>query len=165
MSSIGNNTSTNFPSFDATRFHTDLDKIRQEASGSIIKALTMLGTLSTTGALPGDKNATALEPPKGLLMNAADLTLRIGLLQDALNELMQQVSKTEITGRLNDLNRENAEQVDKMKKQMEEVESLLRSNRKQPKNLTYSLRSPTSSKQFLISFAPYLQQSLPSVMH
>lgn len=122
MSSIGNSNTLNFTSFDPTQFHGDLDEIRKEASGSILKALTMLGTLDATGVLPGDKNATALEAPKGLMMNAADLTLRIGLLQDALNELMQQVSKTEIQGRLNDLNRENAEQVDKMKKQMEEVE-------------------------------------------
>lgn len=122
MSTIGNSNTQNYTSFDPTQFHQDLNEVRDQAAKSIIKALTTLGTLDSTGDIPGDSNATVLEPPKGLMMNAADLTLRIGLLQDALNELMQQVSKNEIKGRLNDLNRENAEQVDKMKRQMEEVE-------------------------------------------
>lgn len=118
---ISTNPNPTFTGLDPTVLHGDLKEVRKAASESIMNALTMLDTLGATGSLPGQEGAPKLAAPNSLLVNVNDLTLRIGLLQDALNELMQQVSKNEIEGRLNDLNRENTKQLDKIKTQMEEA--------------------------------------------
>lgn len=117
---ISNNPST-IAGFDPASLHTTLKEVKQTAKESITKALTLLTTVDSTGVLPPKDGVMQLAPPK-VNMSAMDLTLRIGLLQDALNELMQAVSKNEIEGRLNELNRENREQLDKMKDQMKEME-------------------------------------------
>jgi hypothetical protein len=132
MSSISNSTTAKLSSFDATQFHSELDTVREEGAKSITNALTLLTSLDATGLVPGQAGAMTLVPPKGM-MNASDLTLRIGLLQDALNELMQQVSKNEIQGRLNDLNRANMEQLDKMKEQMKEIENSVKKQKEADK--------------------------------
>jgi len=132
MSSINNGTTAKLSSFDATQFHSELDTVREEGAKSITKALTLLTSLDATGLVPGQAGAMTLAPPKGM-MNASDLTLRIGLLQDALNELMQQVSKNDIQGRLNDLNRANMEQLDKMKEQMKEIENSVKKQKEADK--------------------------------
>jgi hypothetical protein len=132
MSSISNSTTAKLSSFDATQFHSELDTVREEGAISITNALTLLTSLDATGLVPGQAGAMTLVPPKGM-MNASDLTLRIGLLQDALNELMQQVSKNEIQGRLNDLNRANMEQLDKMKEQMKEIENSVKKQKEADK--------------------------------
>lgn len=117
---INNNPST-IAGFDPGSLHTTLQEVKKTANESITKALTLLTTVDSTGVLPPKDGVLQLAPPK-VNMNAMDLTLRIGLLQDALNELMQAVSKNEIEGRLNDLNRENREQLDKMNDQMKNLE-------------------------------------------
>lgn len=117
---IHNNPST-IAGFDPGSLHTTLREVKKTATDSITKALTLLTTVDSTGVLPPKDGVLQLAPPK-VNMSAMDLTLRIGLLQDALNQLMQAVSKNEIEGRLNDLNRENREQLDKMKDQMKEME-------------------------------------------
>ncbi len=120
---IGTNPSPTpaYTGVDPSVLHGDLQEVRKAASESIQKALTMLDTIGTSGSLPGQEGAPKLAPPNSLLVNVNDITLRIGLLQDALNQLMQQVSKNEIEGRMNDLNRENTKQLDKIKTQMEEA--------------------------------------------
>jgi len=117
---INNNPST-IAGFDPGSLQTTLSEVKKTATESITKALTLLTTVDATGVLPPKDGVMQLAPPK-MNLSAADLTLRIGLLQDALNELMQSVSKNEIQGRLNDLNRDNREQLDKMKDQMEHLE-------------------------------------------
>ena len=107
--------------FDPNSLHTTLKEVKKTATESLTKALTLLSTVDATGTLPPKDGVMQLSAPK-LNLSAADLTLRIGLLQDALNELMTAVSKNEIEGRLNDLNRENREQLDKMKDQMKNIE-------------------------------------------
>ncbi|GAA5149685.1 hypothetical protein GCM10023213_47720 [Prosthecobacter algae] len=107
--------------FDPGSLHTTLKEVKKTATESLTKALTLLSTVDSTGMLPPKDGVMQLSAPK-LNMSAADLTLRIGLLQDALNELMTAVSKNEIEGRLNELNRENREQLDKMKDQMKNIE-------------------------------------------
>lgn len=126
---------TNNPSITGgspTGLHDTLVELRKTATESITKALTELETVNSLGATQGKDGVLQLAPPKGM-MNVMDLTLRIGLLQDALNQLMQQVSKNEIEGRLNDLNRENKEQLDKMKDQMKHVEENVKKNQEAAK--------------------------------
>jgi hypothetical protein len=138
MNKIGDGLTAKLSSFDATQFHSDLDKVREQGAKSITTALTLLTSLDATGLAPRKAGAMTLAPPKGM-MNASDLTLRIGLLQDALNELMQQVSKNDIQGRLSDLNRQNMEQLDKMKEQMKEVEnSVKKQNEAAKKSNTFA---------------------------
>lgn len=117
---ISNNPAT-VAGFDPASLHDSLTEVKKTATESITQALTLLSTVDATGVLPPKDGILQLAPPKANL-SAADLTLRIGLLQDALNQLMQAVSKNEIQGRLNDLNRDNREQLDKMKDQMEHLE-------------------------------------------
>lgn len=118
---ISTQSNATFTGVDPSLLHKDLQEVRKSTAESIQKALTMLDTLGATGSLPGQEGAPKLAAPNSLLVNVNDITLKIGLLQDALNELMQQVSKNEIEGRMNDLNRENQKQLDKIKTQMEEA--------------------------------------------
>lgn len=117
---ISNNPAT-VAGFDPGSLHTTLKEVKKTATESITQALTLLTTVDATGVMPPKDGVMQLAPPK-VNMSAANLTLRIGLLQDALNELMTAVSKNEIEGRLNELNRDNREQLDKMKDQMKNLE-------------------------------------------
>jgi len=116
----------------ANALHETLVDLRKTAGESITKALTELQTVNSIGVSTGKDGVLQLSPPKGL-MNVMDITLRIGLLQDALNQLMQQVSKNEIEGRLNELNRENKEQLAKFKDQMKHVEEEVKKNQEASK--------------------------------
>jgi hypothetical protein len=102
--------------------HKELSEIKQLASQSIEKALTLFGTVNSGGTKVNENGSLTLVPPKSILTSVGDLTLRIALMQDALDQLMQEVSKNEIQQRLNDLNRENQEHLAKIKEQMKEVE-------------------------------------------
>lgn len=131
---IASNPST-IAGFDPAALHTTLKDIRQTGSESLTKALTLLSNIDASGVATTNKDGVIeLAPPKSSL-SAIDLTLRIGLLQDALNQLMQAVSKNEIEGRLNELNRENREQLDKMKDQMKHIEEEAAKKREADKKL------------------------------
>ncbi|MBB5037711.1 type III secretion system translocon subunit SctE [Prosthecobacter dejongeii] len=116
-----NTTPSPIPGFDPASLHSTLKEVTKTAGESLTKALTLLSNVDATGVLPSKDGILQLAPPK-MNLSAMDLTLRIGLLQDALNQLMTAVSKNEIEGRLNELNRENREQLDKMNEQMKEIE-------------------------------------------
>ncbi len=102
--------------------HTELTEIKQEAAKSIEKALTLFGTVNAGGAPVNANGSPSLTAPKSIVTNVSDLTLRIALMQDALDQLMQEVSKNEIKQRLNELNRENQEHLAKVKEQLKEAE-------------------------------------------
>lgn len=65
--------------------------------------------------------------------NVNDITLRIGLLQDALNQLMAKVSKLEIQQRMNESQKENQKQLDKFKEQMEKAAEAAKKNQEAEK--------------------------------
>lgn len=120
------------PNVDPNSLHETLQGVRQTATTSLTQALTELQTVNALGVSIGKDGVLQLAPPKGA-MNVMDITLRIGLLQDALGQLMQQVSKTEIEGRLNDLNRENKDQLDRLKDQMKHLEEAAKKNQEAEK--------------------------------
>jgi len=115
----------NIPGLTSTQLQTNLEEIRETGIKDLTKALTDLGVVNATGSTMGQDGMIQLTPPKAT-MNVMDLTLRIGLLQDALNQLQQQTSKNEIQGRLNDMNRENADKLSKIKEQVEHAAEQLK---------------------------------------
>ncbi|WP_075088673.1 type III secretion system translocon subunit SctE [Verrucomicrobium spinosum] len=66
--------------------------------------------------------STRLEAPKATLMQkVTDLTLRIALLQQALDELQTQVSKTVIDGRMKEVDQAHKEQLQNLETQLKEM--------------------------------------------
>ena len=61
------------------------------------------------------------EPGQTGLSHNNDAILRMSLLQDALNELMQNVSQTGVQSRLNQADAENLKQIEQIKKQFDEL--------------------------------------------
>lgn len=97
-----------------------LNEIKQAAKESIQKALELLGTVIAGTA--GNEGAPELAPPKSTLMQkVTDLTLKIALLQQALDELQTQVSKTVIEGRMKEVDQAHKEQIDNLEKQLKEM--------------------------------------------
>src|SRR5262245_2232156 len=127
MSSIDTNvvrTYTSTPS-DNEALLDELNKAKKEGTVSLQEYITQLGTI--LGEAPQfNEGAPILKSPELSILSAADLTLRIAILQDALNQLQQQVSKLEIESRLNELEQNNKDQLNKIMKQIEEAEEALR---------------------------------------
>jgi hypothetical protein len=122
MSSINNYQSVGAQS--NAQLHSDLVALRSDASKTLQDYLQHLGTIMGESNLPS--GAPQLKPPSESVMSAADLTLRIALLQDAIDQLNQQVSKLEIDGRLNELQKNNADQLEDIKKQIKEAQEAIR---------------------------------------
>ncbi len=121
MNSSGINTPSVTPthSFDPTALLGDLDDVRTSAAKSLQESFKLLGTLISGGTTSGPANGTQeLEAPVNISRNVNDMTLRIGLLQDALNQLMQQVSRTEIKQRMSEMQKENQKELDRFQEQM-----------------------------------------------
>ncbi len=104
------------PLFNPDQLLGELQDVRSAAANSLQDGFKLLGTL-ISGRNLGDNGVQELEAPK-LSRDVNDITLRIGLLQDALNQLMQQVSRQEIKMRMNESNKETQQQLEKFEEQM-----------------------------------------------
>lgn len=86
---------------------------KQDAIRILQQSLSLAGTVGgeRTAGPTGHPHLPELEKPvRSDSIN--DLSLRLGLLQDALNQLLTQVSRTEIKQRLNTLEKENQKQLE-----------------------------------------------------
>ena len=109
------------PQVDLRALLGDFTEIKQEARQSVENALVMLGTVIAGNSLNSD-NLQELPPPSfSMLGGIAELSLRIGLIQDALDQLMQEVSKLGIGQRLNQADRANQEQLARIDEQVAEA--------------------------------------------
>ena len=109
------------PQVDLRALLGDFTEIKQEARQSVENALVMLGTVIAGNSLNRD-NLQELPPPSfSMLGGIAELSLRIGLIQDALDQLMQEVSKLGISQRLNQADRANQEQIARIAEQVAEA--------------------------------------------
>lgn len=106
---------------DIGGMHDELQDIKKEAHKSLQDYLIKLGTiLSQSNTVLG--SAPILAPPSQSIIGLADQTLRIALIQDALNQLLQQVSELEIDGRLNTLEQSNMDELKNVMKQIDEAQ-------------------------------------------
>ncbi len=97
----------------------DLQDVRAAAAESLKESFKLLATaLSGKNSAAEANGLQELEAPVNISRNVNDMTLRIGLLQDALNQLMQQVSRTEIKMRMNELQKENQKELQRFEEQM-----------------------------------------------
>lgn len=112
----------------------DLQTAKKEAVSILQQSFKILGTFTADGAQSASEGTGTpdLEKPN-LSSKVNDLSLRIGLLQDALNQLLAQVSKLEIKQRLNDLEKENKKQLDKFNEQMEKASAAAEKNKEAEK--------------------------------
>jgi Secretion system effector C (SseC) like family len=122
MSSGSIGSSPNTIAFDPTALLGQLDDVKQQASKSITQALTTLGVV-LSGTNTDSSGKTKLQPPSNLISNVSDMTLRIGLLQEALSNLQAQVTKLQITNRMNESNNQAQEQLDKIQKQIKDAQA------------------------------------------
>jgi len=109
--------------FDPQAFLGDFNEIRREASKSVESALVMLGTVIAGNSLNAKGAQELPQPSSSMLGGIAELSLRMGLIQDALDQLMQEVSKLGIEQRLNQANRANQEQLTKIDEQVTEMKA------------------------------------------
>ncbi|HSJ04146.1 MAG: type III secretion system translocon subunit SctE [Verrucomicrobium sp.] len=129
MSTISSNPSMPMLTPEVILGGTSLNDIRETARESLQKALQLLGTvIAGTNTEPGG-DAPALSEPKSTLMSkVTDMTLKIALLQQALDELTQQVSKSTIEGRMKEADQAHKEQIDNLEKQMKEMQEAMAKN-------------------------------------
>lgn len=109
--------------FDPQALLGDFTEIRREASKSVESALVMLGTVIAGNSLNAKGAQELPRPSSSMLGGIAELSLRMGLIQDALDQLMQEVSKVGISQRLNQANRANQEQLAKIDEQVTEMKA------------------------------------------
>ena len=109
--------------FDPQALLGDFTEIRREASKSVESALVMLGTVIAGNSLNAENVQELPRPSSSMLGGIAELTLRMGLIQDALDQLMQEVSKLGIDQRLNQANRANQDQLAKIDEQVTEMKA------------------------------------------
>lgn len=129
MSSIGSSNTMGIGHIDPQNLVGHLDEVKSAAAESIQKALTMMQQ-SIAGNFTLPNGAPTLDAPA---RNVNDMTLRIGLLQDALNQLQQQVSKLEIQGRMSEMQETNRAQLEKIEKQMQEAQEAYKKNQEAQK--------------------------------
>jgi cell division protein FtsB len=103
----------------------DLDQVKQQSQTSLNQALTNLGVLiASPNAGVSPTGAQTLQTPSAMnLNNVSDMSLRMGLLQEALNQLQQQVSKDQIQARLTQENQQGKQQIQQMDQQMSQIEA------------------------------------------
>ena len=117
----GNYQHTPLETTEFEQITNDLAGVKAEAKESIEKALMLLGSV-IAGTSSRQSGAQDLEPPAAsLLVNAADLAVRIGLIQDALNQLMQQVSKLEIDQKMSESIKANEDKLKQVEAQLKEA--------------------------------------------
>lgn len=94
---------------------SDVANIRQNGASALQAGLTELGKVAGNGIakFSAIMDLPSLAAPKSN-SSMADISLRIGLLQDALNQLMTEVSKLGLTQKMNEANAKNLEELDKM---------------------------------------------------
>jgi hypothetical protein len=114
-------TNPNTIAFDPTALLGQLDEVKQQASTSITQALTTLGVV-LGGTSTDSSGKTKLQPPSNLMSNVSDMTLRIGLLQEALSNLQNEVTKLQITNKMNESNNQAKDQLAKIQKQVEDAQ-------------------------------------------
>ncbi|WP_414663693.1 type III secretion system translocon subunit SctE [Horticoccus sp. 23ND18S-11] len=107
----------------------DLQDVKSAAIKTLQESFRVVGNFSATGTQSNAQGTGLpdLESPS-LSKQVNDLTLRIGLLQDALNQLMQDVSRTEITQRMNELHKENEKELQRFQEQMEKAAEVQEKN-------------------------------------
>ncbi|PTY07816.1 hypothetical protein DB347_06215 [Opitutaceae bacterium EW11] len=115
----------------------DVKDAKSEAIKALQKSFHLLGSVSTSEAaktsdIVKDSGLTELEKPT-TSKDINDITLRIGLLQDALNQLMEKVSRSEIKQRMNQMQNENKQQLEKFKEQMEKAAEAAEKNKEAQK--------------------------------
>lgn len=117
--------STSTPGLNALNPETilgDVNAAKDDAIKILQQSFKILGTFKADGDQSAAEGTGSpdLEKPT-LSQHVNDLSLRIGLLQDALNQLLAQVSKLEIKMRLNELEQQNKNELDKFNEQMEKA--------------------------------------------
>jgi len=115
--------------FDPQALLGDFTEIKREASKSVESALVMLGTVIAGNSLNAGNVQELPRPSSSMLGGIAELSLRIGLIQDALDQLMQEVSKLGISQRLNQANQTNQEQLAKIEEQVAEMKEAAAKNK------------------------------------
>ncbi|MFO1450190.1 MAG: type III secretion system translocon subunit SctE [Opitutaceae bacterium] len=120
--------------FDPGTMLGEVADIKQNAIQALQASFKMLATVGPDGS-PSTSQADGLvelEKPS-FNSNVNDITLRIGLLQDALNQLMAQVSKTEIKQRMDELQKENQRQLERFEEQMAKAAEAAEKNKEAEK--------------------------------
>lgn len=94
---------------------SDVGDIRQNGAQAIQAGITELGKIAGNGIakFSAIMGLPSLAAPK-INSSSADIALRIGLLQDALNQLMTEVSKLGLTQKMNEANAKNMEELEKI---------------------------------------------------
>lgn len=119
-----NPTAPNLAALNLQQTLGDFAEIKENALTSLQKSFRVLAKMpaavASSDAAARTDGLPNLDAPT-VSRSVNDLTLRIGLLQDALNQLMAQVSKTEIRQRMSELQKENQRQLEKFEKQMAEA--------------------------------------------
>jgi hypothetical protein len=112
----------NSVAFDPTALYGQVNQVQQEAAKSITQALTTLGVV-IAGTTADSSGKLKLQAPSALMTSVSDLTLRIGLLQEALSNLQNEVTKLQITNRMNDQNKQAQLQLDKINQQISDAKA------------------------------------------
>src|SRR5690606_5292039 len=116
-----NPTAPNLAALNLQQTLGDFAEIKENALTSLQKSFRVLAKMpaavASSDAAARTDGLPNLDAPT-VSRSVNDLTLRIGLLQDALNQLMAQVSKTEIRQRMSELQKENQRQLEKFEQQM-----------------------------------------------
>jgi hypothetical protein len=120
--------------FDPGAMLGEVADIKQNAIQALQASFKMLATVGPEGSTPNSQadGLVELEKPS-FNSNVNDITLRIGLLQDALNQLMAQVSKTEIRSRMDELQKENQRQLERFEEQMAKATEAAQKNQEAEK--------------------------------
>lgn len=120
--------------FDPGAMLGEVADIKQNAIQALQASFKMLATVGPEGSTPNSQadGLVELEKPS-FNSNVNDITLRIGLLQDALNQLMAQVSKTEIRSRMDELQKENQRQLERFEEQMAKAAEAAQKNQEAEK--------------------------------
>lgn len=119
--------------FDPSTLIGDLGQVKQNALQTLQASFKVLATVGTDGTSSAARSGLQeLEAPSAS-RNVNDISLRIGLLQDALNQLMAQVSKTEIKSRMDEMQKENKKQLEKFEEQMRKAAEAAEKNKEASK--------------------------------
>jgi hypothetical protein len=119
--------------FDPSTLIGDLGQVKQNALQTLQASFKVLATVGTDGTSSAARSGLQeLEAPSAS-RNVNDISLRIGLLQDALNQLMAKVSKTEIESRMNEMQKENQRQLEKFEDQMRKAAEAAEKNKEASK--------------------------------
>jgi hypothetical protein len=121
---------------DTQQILGDIEGVKTSALKTLQQTFRLMGTVKNNNTSASEivksDGLPELEEPINL-RNVNDITLRIGLLQDALNQLMAKVSKQEIQQRMNESQKENQKQLEKFKDQMAKAAEAAEKNKEAQK--------------------------------